>query len=110
MTRQFGSNGAKTFSLREGDRNTGYFHRRASQRFRTNLIRRIKNAEGSWVPMEDDIRRCITSHFEGVFASSRPQSDDIAKGTEHLRRVVDSSMAETLLQPYTEQEVTKALF
>ncbi|KAL0415790.1 UNVERIFIED_CONTAM: hypothetical protein Slati_3410900 [Sesamum latifolium] len=83
MMRQFGGNGAKTF---------GY------------------NAEGSWVTTEDGIWQCITSHFQGVFASSRPQSDDIAKGTEHLRQVVDSSMAENLLQPYTDQEVTKALF
>ncbi|KAK4390204.1 putative mitochondrial protein [Sesamum angolense] len=34
----------------------------------------------------------------------------IAKGTEHLRAVVDASMAEELLQPYTATEVKKALF
>ncbi|KAL0446313.1 UNVERIFIED_CONTAM: hypothetical protein Slati_1759200 [Sesamum latifolium] len=32
------------------------------------------------------------------------------RGTGHLRNLVDAGMAEDLLQPYTEEEVTKAIF
>ncbi|KAL0349103.1 UNVERIFIED_CONTAM: hypothetical protein Sangu_1138100 [Sesamum angustifolium] len=46
----------------------------------------------------------------GLYASSRPRREDIAKGTDRLHQVVDASMAVDLLQPYTEVEVSKALF
>ncbi|KAL0310148.1 UNVERIFIED_CONTAM: hypothetical protein Sangu_2458200 [Sesamum angustifolium] len=45
-----------------------------------------------------------------LFSSSNPNEDDIARGTENLRRVVDTSMEEDLLRPYSKDEVTKALF
>ncbi|KAK4393460.1 hypothetical protein Sango_1816800 [Sesamum angolense] len=96
---------SKVLWLREGDRNTGFFHRRASTRFQTNLIRKIKRSNGTWVTTEEGIRQCISAHFGGVYASNRPQPEAIAKGTEHLRPVVDASMADELLQPYTATEV-----
>ncbi|KAL0423348.1 UNVERIFIED_CONTAM: putative mitochondrial protein [Sesamum radiatum] len=49
--------------------------------------------DGDWVETEEGIRQCIVSHFEGVYASSRPRMEDIAKWTESLSRVVDASMA-----------------
>ncbi|KAL0427154.1 UNVERIFIED_CONTAM: hypothetical protein Slati_2890200 [Sesamum latifolium] len=39
----------------------------------------------------------------------RPQPDDIARGTEHLRSMVDANMGEELLQLYTASEVEKTL-
>ncbi|KAL0442405.1 UNVERIFIED_CONTAM: hypothetical protein Slati_1963200 [Sesamum latifolium] len=96
--------------LREGDRNTGFFHRKASRRFQTNLISRIKNSEGVWVDNEKDIQQCIMDHFAQVCASNCPRQADIAKGTEYLRPVVDASMARELTMPYTETEVANALF
>ncbi|KAL0395125.1 UNVERIFIED_CONTAM: putative mitochondrial protein [Sesamum latifolium] len=62
--------------------------------------------------LEDDegIRCCIETYFKGVFTSSRPQAADIARGTAHLKCIVDSSMADELTLQYTEVEVTKAVF
>ncbi|KAL0295205.1 UNVERIFIED_CONTAM: LINE-1 retrotransposable element O protein [Sesamum radiatum] len=101
---------SKDMWLREGDRNTSFFHRRASQRYCTNLICQIRTESGVWVESEEDIRRCISSHFQGVYTSSRPRQEDIDKGTEGLRRLMDAKMSRDLLQPYTAEEVTKALF
>ncbi|KAL0391054.1 UNVERIFIED_CONTAM: hypothetical protein Scaly_0462500 [Sesamum calycinum] len=72
--------------------------------------RKIRNSEGIWVTMEEGIQQCISSHFGSIYASNHPQPDAIAKGTEHLRVVVDARMGEDLLQPYTASEVKKTLF
>ncbi|KAK4400721.1 hypothetical protein Sango_1178200 [Sesamum angolense] len=77
---------------------------RASQRFQTSLITRIKNASREWVENTDDIQQCIISYFRGVFASIHPRGSDIASGMDHLRHVVNTCMAEDLLQPYIETE------
>ncbi|KAL0357407.1 UNVERIFIED_CONTAM: hypothetical protein Scaly_1426400 [Sesamum calycinum] len=100
----------KALWLKEGDRNTTFFHKRASHRFRTNLISKLKNSTGAWVYEEKEIQHCIVSYFQNLFSSNNPNEDDIARGTENLRRVVDTSMEEDLLRPYSEDEVTKALF
>ncbi|KAL0434897.1 UNVERIFIED_CONTAM: hypothetical protein Sradi_0197600 [Sesamum radiatum] len=100
---------SKEVRLREGDQNTSFFHRRASQQFRTNLIRKIRNSEGTWVGTEEGIRQCISAHFGEVYKSTRPQPDDITRGTDHLRPVVNSNMGEELLQPYTASEGWMAL-
>ncbi|KAL0425617.1 UNVERIFIED_CONTAM: putative mitochondrial protein [Sesamum radiatum] len=101
---------SKILWLREGDRNTGFFHRKASHRFRTNSILRIRNLDGDWVYTEDGIRNCISSYFGTVYASTYPSLEAIAKGTEHVRTIIDASMRDDLLQPFTTSEVTKALF
>ncbi|KAL0343066.1 UNVERIFIED_CONTAM: hypothetical protein Sangu_1194000 [Sesamum angustifolium] len=88
----------------------GFLSSTASTRFQTNLIRKITHSNGTWVTTEEGIKQCISAHFGGVYASNRPQPEAIAKGTEHLRAVLDASMAKELLQPYTATEVKKALF
>ncbi|KAL0443985.1 UNVERIFIED_CONTAM: hypothetical protein Slati_2121200 [Sesamum latifolium] len=54
----------------------------------------------------------VLKHILG--ASSPPvdssRAEDIARGIAQMGRVVDSNMADDLMQPYTEAEVTKALF
>ncbi|KAL0308894.1 UNVERIFIED_CONTAM: putative mitochondrial protein [Sesamum radiatum] len=101
---------SKELWLKEGDRNTSFFHRRASNRFHTNRIRTIRNAQEVWVDSEKGIRECFVSHFQGVYAFSRPSLDDIARGTECLCQAVDASIARDLMQPYTAEEVSRALF
>ncbi|KAK4381261.1 hypothetical protein Sango_2986000 [Sesamum angolense] len=44
-----------------------------------------------------------------VYVYSRPLIEDIAKWTEFLPHIVDASMVEDLLHPYTTLEVSKAL-
>ncbi|KAL0388257.1 UNVERIFIED_CONTAM: hypothetical protein Sradi_2707500 [Sesamum radiatum] len=72
--------------------------------------RKVCKVIGPLSDITNFLAECIVSHFEGLYASSRPRREDIAKGTDSLRLVVDASMAVDLLQPCTEVEVSKALF
>ncbi|KAL0413522.1 UNVERIFIED_CONTAM: putative mitochondrial protein [Sesamum radiatum] len=62
-------------------------------------------SDGSWTDSVDGIRQCIVDYFDKVFTSTRPLSDDILRGTEHLPVVVDNAMVDDLQRPFTEIEV-----
>ncbi|KAL0292490.1 UNVERIFIED_CONTAM: putative mitochondrial protein [Sesamum radiatum] len=95
---------SKDLWLKEGDRNTRFFHAKASHRYHTNSIRRLQCSDGSWTDSVDGIRQCIVDYFDKVFTSTRPLSDDILRGTEHLPVVVDNAMVDDLQRPFTEIE------
>ncbi|KAL0324537.1 UNVERIFIED_CONTAM: putative mitochondrial protein [Sesamum calycinum] len=101
---------SKDLLLKEGDRNSSFFHAKASRRHQTNSIRKLRNPDGSWTETAEGVQQCILEYFQGVFTSSRPRPDDIQSGTEFLPTAVNAEMAEDLLRPYTETEITKALF
>ncbi|KAL0462101.1 UNVERIFIED_CONTAM: LINE-1 retrotransposable element O protein [Sesamum latifolium] len=95
---------SKVLWLKEGDRNTCFFHAKANQRHHTNAIRKLRKPDGSWTDSVEGVKQCILDYFQEVVTSSRPLSDDIQSGTEHLPTVVDPVMAEDLLRPYTDSE------
>lgn len=46
---------SRALSLNYGDRNTSYFHSKASQRFQRNQILRLKNIQNVWCTKESQI-------------------------------------------------------
>ncbi|KAL0456837.1 UNVERIFIED_CONTAM: putative mitochondrial protein [Sesamum latifolium] len=101
---------SKVLWLKEGDRNSSFFHAKASRRHQNNSVRKLRRSDGSWAVSGEEVQQCITEYFQHLFTSSQPQPDDIQHGVEHLPVVVDMSMADDLQRPYTEEEVTTAIF
>ena len=56
--------------LKYGDRNTNFFHSKASQRRRRNFIKGIKNANGVWVEEVDDVVDVAANYFMDIFTAS----------------------------------------
>ena len=56
--------------LKYGDRNTNFFHSKASQRRRRNFIKGIKNANGVWVEEVDDVVDVAANYFMEIFTTS----------------------------------------
>ena len=50
--------------LREGDRNTKYFHAKTKQRRARNRITRLKNSMNQWVYKEEDIEAVASDYFQ----------------------------------------------
>ena len=58
--------------LGEGDRNTKYFHHRASERGRKNTIVGLWNDEGAWCESKESIVRTVIGYFENIYNSTHP--------------------------------------
>ncbi|XP_074306633.1 uncharacterized protein LOC141641889 [Silene latifolia] len=58
--------------LKEGDRNTKYFHMKAGQRKKKNRICRVTDEEGQVITGERGIQAAAVKHFGSLFMSSRP--------------------------------------
>lgn len=62
----------KNLWAQERDRNTRYFHSRATQRRKTNRIMGLEDMMGVWKDKVGEVERIITDYFGGLFQSSNP--------------------------------------
>ncbi|KAL0455128.1 UNVERIFIED_CONTAM: hypothetical protein Slati_0852000 [Sesamum latifolium] len=79
----------------------------------TAKIDLVRKEPESYADYEEPVSRLRSKEMwlrEGDRNIGWPLAENIAKGTEHLHRVVDASMVEDMLQPYTVLKVSKALF
>ena len=53
--------------LKHGDRNTKFFHSKASQRRRRNYIEGIKDANGVWVEEVEAVAKVASDYFMNIF-------------------------------------------
>ncbi|KAL4383540.1 hypothetical protein GQ457_15G011040 [Hibiscus cannabinus] len=62
--------------LKEADRNTSFFHARANNRRKKNLIKGIENHLGEWVEKVEDIFQVAQDFFSKLFQSNNGTSVD----------------------------------
>ncbi|KAL0431155.1 UNVERIFIED_CONTAM: LINE-1 retrotransposable element O protein [Sesamum radiatum] len=94
--------------LREGDKNTGFFHARANERLKRNTIRYLKFEMG--IPTSD--RKCmqeiILRHFEQLYRSTNPDLSVMEEAIATVCPRVTREMNEVLMQPFSPEEVKRA--
>ena len=94
--------------LREGDRNTKYFHTVVEGRRKRNNISTLQRENGTWCESEGEVGDEINVYFEKLFTSSNPrQVDAILSG---IPQVITAQMNNKLTKPVSEMEVRKAVF
>ena len=89
--------------LHEGDRNTKFFHAKASARRKKNLIVSLKEMDGTVIEQHSDIERGIIQHFSTLFQSSNPNA--IEEVVAHIPRVVTLEMNDWLVRDFHPEEV-----
>ena len=99
---------SRSIWLRANDKNTKFFHQRASQRKRKNHINGIFDSRGNWCEDENNIARVAEDYFQWLFSSAHPSHNErVLKAVDHM---VTLKMNHHLSQPYTAKEVKRALF
>ena len=98
---------SRAFFLKNGDRNTTYFHSKASQRFRRNRILGLKNNQNVWCTEESQIKNIAVDYYQSLFSSSSPS--ELEKILEKIQTSVTEPMNLTLLKDFNREEVESAL-
>ena len=91
--------------LKEGDRNTGFFHRMASAHHRNNSLDRIK-INGEWLSEEQEIREGIANAFHNLL--SEDMGWKAAIGRLQFDQISQQEV-ENLERFFTEDEIHAAL-
>ncbi|KAK8957829.1 hypothetical protein KSP39_PZI000633 [Platanthera zijinensis] len=95
--------------MREVDRNTAYFHARASSR-RKKTIEGLHNDLVNWASSLAGLHSLVLSFFNDLFRSGTPNMEQLDTVFPHDLRVVSEGMNLELVKPYTALEVQDALF
>lgn len=93
--------------LKEGDRNTKFFHSYATTRKRNNMIRKITDNNGNCVETEEGIAQEAVRYFQELFHQPPQQNNHREVDLQH--NCLEADAINALSQPYTEEEITAAL-
>lgn len=99
---------AKQRWLQEGNRNTKYFHKCATQRKLMNSVTKIQIEDGSLVTSQEEVGERFQSYYLDLFSSSNPEG--IADLLERFEPLVTADMNLTLTRDYSREEVENAIF
>ncbi|XP_074303359.1 uncharacterized protein LOC141637839 [Silene latifolia] len=93
--------------LRDGDRNTKFFHQKASQIKEKNNIAKLIDERGRVVSDRQGMAACAVRYFRGLFTSDQPENfEELLTGVEGR---VTEAMNEGLQEEYHGDEVVEAL-
>ena len=89
--------------FREGDRNTSFFHAKASSRFQENLIEGILDSNDVWQEQEAEIEKVFVEYYSELFSSANPT--DFNDILEAVQPKVSRHMNEQLIKEFQRSEV-----
>lgn len=94
--------------LKEGDRNTSFFHARANKRRKRNTIKGITDDDGNWVEGEENVARVARDFFSSLFQSNNEITSNMI--LQAVENCVTQEMNDKLCADFTVEEVHKAFF
>ncbi|KAK8369881.1 hypothetical protein V6Z12_A01G139600 [Gossypium hirsutum] len=93
--------------LKNGDRNTSFFHKIAVQCHLKGRINGLESDEGSWVSTTDEMLHLAVKYFDNLFSASEEGADDRLFG--FVEKQISTNMNVDLLRHFTEEEIRAAV-
>ncbi|XP_027183993.1 uncharacterized protein LOC113782301 [Coffea eugenioides] len=94
--------------LKDGDRNSKYFHAVVAERRSRAIIHRICDSNGEWVKAEEHISREAISFFQRLFTAEPCSSS--SEFLDTIPKLVTDGDKTQLMEPPTMAEVKKVVF
>jgi hypothetical protein len=98
---------AKALWLTHGDKNTKFFHQRASQRKRKNKIEVIKDQQNNSQTDREKIEDIFLNHFQLLFTTQNPTN--ITDITQVVNNRINQENYDHLQKDFTAEEVYQAI-
>ncbi|XP_021771837.1 uncharacterized protein LOC110735976 [Chenopodium quinoa] len=70
---------SRVSEIKDGDRNTKYFHHKAFKRGSKNEIKGLYNAEGNWKEELEDIKKIVEQFYRTLFSAGTPSEEACTK-------------------------------
>jgi hypothetical protein len=94
--------------LKAGDRNTKFFHNRASHRRRKNTVKRLLRSDGSICNTDEGMRDMALHFYQELYSSEgSAQADQVL---QLINPVISADMNSKLTGAFTDKEIEEALF
>ena len=99
--------GSRVEWLKEGDRNTRYFHCRANQRNKRSHVLGFEDEVGEWIEEEGRMEEMVEEYLANIFTTSNPSGfDEVLEG---MLPTVTKDINLDLNRPFMVEEVQSAL-
>eukprot|EP00253_Pinus_taeda_P005215 PITA_05215 len=96
--------------LKEGEKNTKFFHRSTIQRRMHNNIAFINNNQGDRIEKHEDIEKAFRDHFQEALKEQPGSCEAAIKAfTKHVPKIITEDQNQNLLKQVTMQEVDEAM-
>lgn len=93
--------------LRDSDKNTSYFHTKASNRRRRNQLKGLEDVHGVKHKSIEVMTSVVLDYFSDLFTSSRPEIT--MDKVDFVGHRLTNDMIDMLSRPYSREEVEVAL-
>jgi exonuclease III len=96
--------------LREGERNTKFFHRTTIARRAHNKILKIKDQDGIERESHKEIETTLVNHFHGIAQEpNKDRTEAIQRITQHIPHLVTEEQNNNLNKPIVEEEIDQVI-
>jgi hypothetical protein len=94
--------------LKEGDRNTKFFHKKASWRARKNKIEKLQKVNGTMTEDKEEMETMTTSFFKDLYKADREVQPEII--LDDVMPQISYDMNQKLCMEFSDEEIGTALF
>eukprot|EP00253_Pinus_taeda_P004750 PITA_04750 len=95
--------------LKEGDKNTAYFHKQATVRKTRNNVNAITDNEGNQHNNQESIKRAASLYFKSLLTENHEEAD-YSELLQHLSKGISQEVNDSLNREITEEEIRKAIW
>nr|XP_027120381.1 uncharacterized protein LOC113737334 [Coffea arabica] len=94
--------------LKEGDKNTAFFHQSVLAKRKRNRISVLQKSDGNWCWSDKEIEEEMCNHYNELFMSTNPtEFEEVLQG---IPCTISNLMNAQLIKPVDEGEIKKAIF